>query len=89
MKQINGRTEHLNICSITDRELISVDDDYMAEHEAKILKEADMQEKILQAVEKIRLQIKQLKQAQEGAQAEVIYVMSLNYANFNPLMRHC
>ena len=30
------------------RELISVDDDYVAEHEAKILKEADLQEKILQ-----------------------------------------
>jgi hypothetical protein len=30
------------------RELISVDDDYVAEHEAKLLKEADLQEKILQ-----------------------------------------
>jgi len=58
--------------TLSFRELISVDDDYVAEHEAKILKEADMQEKILQAVERIRLQIKQLKQAQETAQAEVI-----------------
>ena len=55
----------------------------MAENEAKILKEADMQEKILQAVEKIRLQIKQLKQAQEGAQAEVNHI----YANFNRFMQ--
>ena len=59
----------------------------MAENEAKILKEADMQEKILQAVEKIRLQIKQLKQAQEGTQAEVKFVKPHNYANFNPLMQ--
>ena len=83
MKHITRRTAHLNIWSITDRELISVDDDYMAEHEAKILKEADMQEKILQAVEKIRLQIKQLKQAQGGAQAEVNHI----YANFNRFMQ--
>ena len=48
------------------RDLISVDDDYVAEHEAKILKEADLQEKILEAVEKLRQQIRQLKNEEEG-----------------------
>ena len=37
----------------------------MAEHEAKIMKEVDLQEKILEAVEKLREQIKQLRHVQK------------------------
>ena len=50
------------------RDLISVDDDYVAEHEAKIMKEVDLQEKILEAVEKLREQIKQLRHVQKEEQ---------------------
>ena len=63
---VTTKRDNKHDSSFCSRDLISVDDDYVAEHEAKILKEADLQEKILEAVEKLRQQIRQLKNEEEG-----------------------
>ncbi len=70
----DNKRDNKHDSSFCSRDLISVDDDYVAEHEAKILKEADLQEKILEAVEKLRQQIRQLKNEEEGDHLPVSYI---------------